>query len=170
MRPLIGSVRDYAIFLVLLHTGLRISELLALELDQHHGKHFTNVRRKGKGVTRKVFLAQEAREALERYVSEYRGRLPGPLFCSRSGVRLARQNVDQALKLLADQANARLPKDHRIHLSAHLLRHTMLRKTAEKYGVQYAMELAGHSSSRYIWRYVQPSQEEKEAALEELFE
>jgi integrase/recombinase XerD len=165
-----NPIRDYAIFLVLLHTGLRISELLALELDQYHGKHFTNVRRKGKGVTRKVFLAQEAREALERYVAECRGRLPGPLFCSRSGVRLARQNVDQALKLLADQANARLPKDQRIHLSAHLLRHTMLRKTAVKYGVQYAMELAGHSSSRYIWRYVQPSQEEKEAALEELFE
>ena len=45
----------------------------------------------------------------------------------------------------------------------------MLRKAAEKYGVQYAMELAGHTSSRYIWRYVQPSQEQKEAALEDLF-
>jgi hypothetical protein len=31
------------------------------------------------------------------------------------------------------------------------------------------MELAGHTSSRYIWRYVQPSDEEKEAALEDLF-
>lgn len=164
-----NPIRDYAIFLVLLHTGLRISELLALELDQYRGKHFTNVKRKGRSITRKVFLAQDAREAVDRYLTECRGRLPGPLFCSRSGRRLARQNVDQALKALANQANTRLPKEQQIHLSAHLLRHTMLRKTAEKYGVQYAMELAGHSSSRYIWRYVQPSQEEKEAALEELF-
>ena len=78
--------------------------------------------------------------------------MPGPLLCSRSGERLARQNVDQALKAMADQANARLPKDQHIHLSAHLLRHTMLRKAADKYGVQYAMELAGHTSSRYIWQ------------------
>ena len=34
---------------------------------------------------------------------------------------------------------------------------------------QYAMKPAGHTSSPYIWRYVQPSSEEKEAALEELF-
>ena len=105
----------------------------------------------------------------DHYLRECRGKTPGPLFSSRSGHVLARQNVDQALKALAQQACARLPKDQHIHLSAHLLRHTMLRKTAEKYGVQYAMELAAHTSSRYIWRYVQPSDEEKEAALEDLF-
>jgi integrase/recombinase XerD len=164
-----NPLRDRAIFLVLLHTGLRISELLALDLDQYRGKHFHNVRRKGKTVTRKTFLAQEAREALDRYVSHVRGYRPGPLFCSQAGSRLGRQNVDAALKALASQANSRLPKNRRIHLSAHILRHTMLRKTAEKHGVQYAMELSGHTSSRYIWRYVQPSQDQKEAALEDLF-
>jgi integrase/recombinase XerD len=163
------AVRDLAIFLVLLYTGLRISELLALEFDQYQGKHLHNVRRKGKNVTRKVFLAQEPREALDRYIDQCRGPEAGPLFCSRAGNRLARQNVDDALKALANQANARLSVDQRIHLSAHLLRHTMLRRAAEKYGVQYAMELAGHTSSRYIWRYVQPSDEQKEAALEDLF-
>ena len=161
--------RDRAIFLALLHTALRISELLALDLDQYRGKHFHNVRRKGRTVTRKTFLAQEAREALDLYLAQVRGCAPGPLFCSRSGKRLGRQNVDAALKALASQANSRLPKDRLIHLSAHVLRHTMLRKAAEKHGVQYAMELSGHTSSRYIWRYVQPSQEQKEAALEDLF-
>ena len=162
-------IRDFAIFLVLLHTGLRISELLDLDLDQYQGKHLVNVKRKGKKVTRKVFLAKDARESLDRYIDEVRGTRPGPLVASRAGKRLARQNVDDALKRIAKQANARLPQDQQIHLSAHLLRHTMLRKAAEKYGVQYAMELAGHTSSRYIWRYIQPSQEQKEAALEDLF-
>ena len=162
-------IRDFAIFLVLLHTGLRISELLDLDLDQYQGKHFINVKRKGKKVTRKVFLAKDARESLDRYIDEVRGTKPGPLVASRAGNRLARQNMDDALKRIAKQANARLPQDQQIHLSAHLLRHTMLRKAAEKYGVQYAMELAGHTSSRYIWRYIQPSQEQKEAALEDLF-
>ena len=43
------AARDRAIFLVLLHTGLRISELLALNRDQYQGKHFIDVRRKGEG-------------------------------------------------------------------------------------------------------------------------
>ena len=35
--------------------------------------------------------------------------------------------------------------------------------------MQYAMELAGRTSSQYIWRYVQPTDEQKEQAIEELF-
>ena len=97
------------------------------------------------------------------------GRKPGPLFCSGSGARPHRQNVDDALKTIAAQANAALPEKQHIHLSAHLLRHTFLRKIARKHGVEYAKELAGHTSERYIWRYVQPSDNEKEAALEDLF-
>ncbi len=59
-------------------------------------------------------------------------------------------------------------KEH-IHISAHVLRHTFLRKAARKYGVEYAKELAGHTSDRYIWRYVQPSDAEKEEAVDNLF-
>ena len=164
-----NPLRDYAIFLVLLHTGLRVSELLSLDLDQYQGKHFHNVKRKGRKVSRQVFLAKEARDALDRYIEDVRKRERGPLFQSRSRGRLARQNVDDILKEVARQASARFPKEHKIQLSAHVLRHTMLRRAAEKYGVQYAMELAGHTSSQYIWRYVKPTNDQKERAIEELF-
>src|SRR5207249_3058998 len=123
----------------LLHTGLRVSELLSLDLGQYEGKHFVNVKRKGRKVSAKVFLAGEAREALDDYLQEARGRAVGPLFLSRSGRRLRRSNVDDALKALANQANAHLPAGERIALSAHVLRHTMLRRAAEKNGVQFAM-------------------------------
>src|SRR5438067_13823285 len=79
-------------FIVLLHTGLRVSELLGLDLDQYKGKHFVNVKRKGKKVSRQVFLSTEAREALTRYL-EVRGKQLGPMFCSRAGERTGRQNV-----------------------------------------------------------------------------
>jgi hypothetical protein len=46
----------------------------------------------------------------------------------------------------------------------------MLRRITEKHGVQFAMEAAGHASSKYIWRYVKPSDAQREQALEELFE
>ncbi|HUT61077.1 MAG TPA: tyrosine-type recombinase/integrase [Phycisphaerae bacterium] len=162
-------IRDYAIFHVLLRTGLRVSELLRLDLDQYQVKHLVNVKRKGRKVSRQVFLAADAREALDRYIEEVRGCEAGPLLRSRSGKRLARQNVDAALKAIANQANARFPNDQKIKLHAHVLRHTCLRKVAEKHGVQYAMELSGQSSERYIWRYVQPSSAQKEAALDDLF-
>jgi integrase/recombinase XerD len=164
-----NPLRDYAIFLVLLHTGLRVSELLSLDLDQYQGKHFQNVKRKGRKVSRHVFLAKEPREALDRYIHEVRKREPGPLIQSRSRERLARQNVDDILKEIAHRASTRFPKEHKIRLSAHVLRHTMLRRAAEKYGVQYAMELAGHTSSQYIWRYVKPTDDQKEKAIEDLF-
>ena len=163
------AVRDYAIFLVLLQTGLRVSELLGLDLDQFQGKHFREVSRKGNKISSQVFLPKDAREALDRYLDDVRQRKAGPLFVSRSGERLLRQNVDDNLKMLANQANAQLDVEEKIHLSAHVLRHTMLRKVAEKFGVQHAMEAAGHTSSNYIWRYIKPSDEQKEKALEDLF-
>ena len=70
---------------------------------------------------------------------------------------------------MAAQANANFPTKEDIHISAHALRHTFLRKVARKQGVEYAKELAAHSSDRYIWRYVQPSVAEKEETVDNLF-
>lgn len=160
-------LRDRAIFLVLLHTGLRVSELLALDRPQYRGRSFYDVKRKGKVRTAKVFVPPEARDALDAYLAV--GGNGGPLFTSRAGVRLERQHVDRLLKQLAAQANSRLPAEEQIRLSPHVLRHTFLRKVTQKHGVEFAMEAAGHASSKYIWRYVRPSEEQKEAALEDLF-
>ena len=113
-------------------------------------------------------MVKPARGALEQYL-ELRGRAPGALFQSRRGERLAPQNVDDALKKIAAQANAHLPQGEQIHLSAHMLRHTALRKVAEKQDIRYAMKLSGHTSSKYIWRYTEPSRDEQEKALEDLF-
>jgi integrase/recombinase XerD len=160
-------LRDRACFLVLLHTGLRVSELLALDRDQYRGRSFHDVKRKGKVRTAKVFVPAEAREALDAYLAA--GTSGGPLFTSRAGIRLARQHVDRLLKQLAAQANSRLPAEEHIRLSPHVLRHTFLRKVTQNHGVEFAMEAGGHASSKYIWRYVRPSEEQKEAALENLF-
>lgn len=164
-RPL----RDRASFLVLLNTGLRISELLGLQLDQYAGKSFRDVKRKGKVRTSRVIVPTEARAALDLYIETERGPEDGPIFQSRKGQRLERQHVDRLLKQLAAQANSKLPECEKIDLSAHVLRHTFLRKLAEKEGVQHAMKASGHSSSKYIWRYVNPSEAQEEKALENLW-
>jgi integrase/recombinase XerD len=155
----------------MLDTALCVSELISLDIDQYAGKHFHNVkRRKGNNVTDRVFIGQTGREALDRYVADVRGREGGPIFQSKRGKRLAPQNVADALNKIVGQANTRLSKNDKIELTPHVLRHTALRKMAEKKGIRYAQQMAGHASSKYIWRYVQPSRDEMEEAVDELFD
>jgi integrase/recombinase XerD len=118
-----------------------------------------------------VIVPTEARHALDRYFKERDKQCgsKGALFCTRKGGRLSRTQVDRALKQIAAQASAKLPPEERVRFSAHVLRHTFLRKLARKKGVEFAMEAAGHCSSQYIWRYVKPSEEEKAVAVEGLF-
>lgn len=162
-------LKESAVLMVLLGTGLRVSELLGCEINQYQGKHLLNVRRKGRKVSRSVFLPKEARETLDRYLEKERGKGEGPLFTTRRGNRLRREDVQDILNGVAAQANSTLPEDQRIQLTPHVLRHTMLRKVAEEHGIQYAMELSGHTSSKYIWRYVKPGKERLEEAVEGLF-
>jgi integrase/recombinase XerD len=68
------------------------------------------------------------------------------------------------------KANTTLPKKEQIEVTPHVLRHTALRKMAEKKGIRYAQQMAGHASSKYIWRYVQPSRDAMEEAIDELFD
>jgi integrase/recombinase XerD len=87
---------------------------------------------------------------------------------TRSGARLDRRQVFLILRRVAQQANAHLPEDEKISVSPHILRHTLLRKVANEKGVHYAMKLSGHRSDRYIWRYVQPSEQALAEALDDL--
>ena len=75
-----------------------------------------------------------------------------------------------AFNKIVEQANTRLSKNEKIELTPHVLRHTALRKMAEKKGIRYAEQMAGHASSKYIWRYVQPSRDEMEEAVDDLFD
>lgn len=165
-----NPIRDQAVLLVLLDTAMRVSELISLDLEQYRGKHIHNVQRKGNKFTDRVFLSKAAKDSLDRYVKEVRGRDDGPLLQSKHGNRLAIQDVARAVERIADAANCHLPKKQHITLTPHVLRHTSLRKMAEKKGVRYAQRMAGHTSPKYIWRYVQPSEDEMEDAIEDLFD
>jgi len=63
--------RKRALLVVLLETGMRISETLRLTLDQYDGKYFRNVKRKGKRRD-DVYVSPEARTALADYFEHER--------------------------------------------------------------------------------------------------
>jgi integrase/recombinase XerC len=117
-----ASVRDRAIGLVLAYTGLRLSELVALDLDDARvsGRKAVLVVRSGKGdVYREVPLNAPARKALDAWLGERpspAARVGGePLFVSRAGNRLSARSVDEVVRKLGQAAGA--------PLSAHTLRH-----------------------------------------------
>ena len=55
------ALRDRAILMVLLRTGLRVSELLGLDLKNYRGGAFVNIRRKGKRLTKRIPVPEAAR-------------------------------------------------------------------------------------------------------------
>ncbi len=163
-------IRNYAILLTLLDSGLRVFELGDLELSQYRRRALHDIKRKGDKVTKRIPLSSDTSDALHRYIDEERDKGPGTLFQSKTGNPLAQQDVDYVLRRIASQANARLPEKEHIELSPHVLRHTALRKWTEKKGVQFAQKIAGHASERYIWRYVTPSESDMDQAAESLWE
>ena len=165
-RPLLEA----AVFFILLHTGLRAGELSALDLAQYHHRGFHDVLRKGKRVTKKVPLPGEARKWLDRYIDEERGQEGGALLLGRYGNRITAQGVALICSRIAKQASAQLPKGEYVKLTPHMLRHTFLKRVADKHGVHYAQRLSGNVSIREVFRYTKPSDEEIEEDVERLFD
>jgi integrase/recombinase XerD len=170
IRPGRGTnqgLRHHAAIAVLLGCGLRVSELLALDVAQYTGRGFRKVLAKGGRVREFIPVKTDARQVLEDWLAA-RGTAPGPIFTTRTGARLTREQFYKALQRVADQANAHRKSGDRLEVSPHVLRHTFLRKLAEEKGVHYAKEASGHRSDRYIWRYVKPDTQSLADAIDTL--
>lgn len=138
------AIRDHAMLETLYSTGMRVSELVALnqaDLDLESG----TVRCAGKaGRERRVPLRPSAREALAEYLAEARASLvpddEESLFVNHRGRRLTRQGFWLILKSYAEQANIG-------DITPHTLRHSFaahaLRDGVELKDVQ---QLLGHVS------------------------
>lgn len=137
--------RDRAILELLYGTGMRLSELVGLDLGDVD-RHALTVRVWGKGSKVRVLpLGQHAVEAVDRYlaVRERLGPAPGEkaLLLNHRGGRLGTRGVQQRvrhwLEAVSDQSR----------LSPHLLRHSfathLLDRGADLKAVQ---ELLGHAS------------------------
>ncbi len=116
------GLRDRAMLEVLYATGLRVSELVALQMGRVRlGQGVVQVEGKG-GRERLVPLGEEALLWLRRYLDGARpellnGRLSDALFITRRGAPMTRQAFWQLVKRYARQAGIEQP------LSPHTLRH-----------------------------------------------
>lgn len=133
--------RDYCILTIFLNCGLRISELIGLNLTDIQGDA---LRVLGKGnKVRIVYLNDACKTALERYLAVRRpvsGRDQNALFLSSRNQRISRSNVHALVKKHLSQAGLDSAR-----YSSHKLRHTaatlMLQNGVDVKAVQ---EVLGH--------------------------
>ncbi len=165
-----GEVRDRAIAKMLFYAGLRLGELVKLDVEDvpisaRKGKVIV---RSGKGdAYREIALNAEVREALERWLAQRRDNYPGgeepALFVSQRGKRLSTRAVDFIVRRLGEEAALDEP------LSAHALRHTCMTNLVRAgYDLVLVAEIAGHKRLETTRRYSLPSAADREAAMESI--
>jgi len=160
------ALRDRAIVLVLLDTGLRASELCALDLgdlDQRTGKVVVKAGDEGGakgGKGRLVYLGKAARRAVWRYVvTREDGNDPlAPLFTVRFGRRM---NKNALLQLIQGLGAAAQVKDCYPHRFRHTFAITYLRSGGDIFTLQ---KLLGHSSLDMVKHYAKVAQIDVEQA------
>lgn len=144
-------IRDRALLLTLLDTGLRVSELARLrvrDLNLDNGAIEVKPYRTGhKSKTRIVFLGIKTRKAIWRYLADRDTKLDEPLFLSRDGNPLNRNSIRQLINRIGIRAN--------IKAYPHKFRHTFavnfLKNGGDAFTLQY---LLGHTDLTMTKRYV----------------
>ena len=151
------GVRDIAILELLYGSGMRISELIELNLDDVHlTMGFVRVFGKG-GKERIVPLGRSALQACSNYINEARPKLlttnlkTDALIINQRGKRLTRQGVWKLLKQHAEEANIQQ------ELTPHVLRHSFATHLIENGAdLRAVQELLGHSdiSTTQIYTHI----------------
>ena len=166
--------RTRAIFALLYSTGLRVSELIALKRSQYDGRYLRDVKRKGRGRTRGLYIVSETRRHLDEYIESERKQddsksCHAPLFIANAkGGEMRRQRIRQGLVKLGQEAGKYSGEVIIVH--PHRLRHTFGAEYREKTGSDTETASAlGHASLKYVGRYVRKTDAERELALEAVF-
>ena len=152
------SPRLHALVALLLLNGLRISEALALDVDDvtdyDRGHRVARLHRKG-GRAARAALPPATAAAVDSYLdhrAEHDGDRPvdGPLLVTRSGARWRPANVARALAALA--AAADVPGAARV--TPHVLRHAAITLALDAGAtLRDVQDFAGHADPRTTRRY-----------------
>jgi integrase/recombinase XerC len=146
-------IRDYAIIMTFLQTGIRLSELVNLQVEDVDLEHRILTVRQGKGKKdRHIPLVDEAVKALRNY-SRYRNTeliLDGDIFfLAKNGTSLNVSSVKYLVAKYVKKAGIRKK------VSVHTLRHTFGAHKADKQmGVATLQELMGHKKKETTLKYI----------------
>ena len=138
------DIRDQAMWEVFYSSGIRLSELVELNVEDIDLQEGAALVRSGKGCKSRLLpIGRCALAALEKWL-RIRGQIAGPmekaLFVNRSGTRLSGRNV----QLRLEKWGKSLGFEQRLH--PHLLRHSFASHLLEASGdLRAVQELLGHA-------------------------
>ncbi len=143
--------RDRTIILVLLETGIRVSELCGMRIQDIHDDY---IKVFGKGhKEREVGIAPTVSKQLWKYINQYRkaARVDDPhVFMNRYGQVLTPSGIEQLLLEIKERASIT-----GVRVSAHTFRHTFACMYLEQGGEIYNLSrLMGHSSVEITEEYL----------------
>lgn len=158
--------RDLAIILLLLGTGIRLSELVGLTLDRVNLEHSgRTIKVKGKGNKERIIpLTDELVAALERYLKTRPDVSSNHLFISRLGDELHSRSVYGLVKKYLNATGIKKNK-----MAVHSLRHTFGTSLMNN-GVNIVniQELLGHKKIETTRRYLHINSADLRKAVETL--
>lgn len=160
--------RDHALVLFLVRTGARVSEAIAVDVDDLRLASPTQVLIHGKGSKDRVVpLLPELASTLQAFVkARPRGQKHGPLFTNSRGERLTRWGVNHILERAVSEAAKTTLSLRGRSVTPHLLRHTTAMDLLQA-GVDLTTirSVLGHASEETTHHYVEANTEMKRAAL-----
>lgn len=149
-----GKIRDIAIIELFLNTGLRLSEVAGLKIDDvEFGERKGKLKVLGKGRKyREIPLNSDMRKILSQYLEKRKHIDCDFLFTTSTGKPLQPNSIYRLVKRYAERAG--------IELHPHMLRHTFAQTLIDKgTNVFYVKYLLGHEKLETTMRYKQPSRE-----------
>lgn len=159
--------RDHLLILLLYNTGARISELLALRVQDVAGTQAKQVALQGKGrKCRTLPLWGQTRRLLRRWIRENQFSAGMPLLPNRFGEPLTRFGAFQQIKKLVRRASVNLASLNRRPISPHLFRHATAMRMLETGVTPEVIALwLGHENLNTTHQYVEADLAMKERAL-----
>jgi site-specific recombinase XerD len=147
------NIRDYAIIQTFLQTGIRLSELVNLRVDDVDLEHRLLTVRQGKGKKdRQIPLVDEAAKALRNYKRYRNTELildDDTFFLAKNGTSLNISTVKYLVAKYVKQAGIRKK------VSVHTLRHTFGAHKADKHmSLATLQELMGHKKKETTLKYI----------------
>lgn len=159
--------RDHALLVVLIQTGLRVSEAIGLSSEQLALRTAAHIRCRGKGRKERCTpLTRQTVAVLRTWIRERQGSPSDPLFPSRRGTALSRDAVELLVDKYATAAKRTCPSLNDKRVSPHVLRHTTAVQLLQA-GVDRSVIALwlGHESLETTQIYLDADLSMKEAAL-----
>ena len=154
------NARDRLIFVFGINTGLRISDILALNIEDVKDKNYVEVREKKTGKYKRFPLNSKLKELILKYLQNYRSRVytiekQEPLFVGKKHKRMNRSQVYRFLNAACKQCG----------ITANIGTHTMRKTFGYHHYKQFndvalLQKILNHSSGAITMRYIGIDQEE----------